>query len=153
MLYRLSPVSLHCLTVGIWNGERKKQLSVNLSYIKAKLICKNSQLFFAGVGWLSIYPAVFQWLSSRIDLILYPRVAENIASHDELSAEPWNRFYYHRISSDSPSPSISIGFLFFWLFCDLIINLTASCRGSFCQLRLDSLKLYKSSASYLYIYA
>ena len=61
MLYRFSPASPHCLTAGIWNGKKKKQFRVNLSCINTKPICKNSQLFFAVVCWLSVYPTAFQW--------------------------------------------------------------------------------------------
>ena len=75
-----------------------------------KLICKNSQLFFPAVCWLCAYPAAFQWLLLRFDLILHPLVAEKNASHDQL----YSKTDFIAIGWDSLSLTISIGSSISW---------------------------------------
>ena len=81
-----------------------------LFYIMTKLICKNSQLFFPAVCWLCAYPAAFQWLLLRFDLILHPLVAEKNASHDQL----YSKTDFIAIGWDSLSLTISIGSSISW---------------------------------------
>ena len=111
MFYRLSPAFPHCLTTWIWNGKRKKQFPVNLSYIKARLICKNSQLFFSGVSWLSVYLAAFQ--RPRIDVILHSRVAEKKHHTIDYLHSFWNWFYCHRMND---LLRLVITHNFYWIF-------------------------------------